>query len=264
MGRRAGLWLAPFIAMPGSQLATERPEFLSAGPARRSGRGRGQLGRSVLGAGCHPGRHPRAPVRDALRSGRGRDTISSNSTSSTPPPCPASTPTHGHGLMSIAMPVHASARLSATTPTCWRAARRSSSRSASSTASGWVPTSDLSGTTEATLRRGVPWSPRSIACGCARRSMSDPDVVYFRKTDLSPGTARYLQDMARIAGFKGTSDAPQSLADDEREATVVLFLQIRSRASSGPAIDGWLAKPKLISSRSCRPASGSRSWEEAG
>lgn len=45
----------------------------------------------------------------------------------------------------------------------------------------------------------------------------DPDVVYFRQTDLSEDTARHLREMAQIAGFKGTSDPPEWLATAERE-----------------------------------------------
>jgi alpha-galactosidase len=46
----------------------------------------------------------------------------------------------------------------------------------------------------------------------------DPDVVFFRDTDLSADTSRHLQDMAHIAGFLGTSDPPRWLRDDQRAA----------------------------------------------
>jgi alpha-galactosidase len=46
----------------------------------------------------------------------------------------------------------------------------------------------------------------------------DPDVVFFRDTELSPETSLHLQDMAHITGFLGTSDPPGWLRDDQRSA----------------------------------------------
>jgi alpha-galactosidase len=46
----------------------------------------------------------------------------------------------------------------------------------------------------------------------------DPDVVYFRETELSATTTRHLQDMAHIARFLGTSDLPAWLSEEEQEA----------------------------------------------
>lgn len=46
---------------------------------------------------------------------------------------------------------------------------------------------------------------------------TDPDVVYFRDTHLSEMTARQLQAVAHIAGFKGTSDPPADLDAAQRQ-----------------------------------------------
>jgi len=49
---------------------------------------------------------------------------------------------------------------------------------------------------------------------------TDPDVVYFRGAGLSLNYEQksLLRDLALIAGFKGTSDRPRALTNDEREA----------------------------------------------
>ncbi|MBT8192700.1 MAG: alpha-galactosidase [Acidimicrobiia bacterium] len=51
----------------------------------------------------------------------------------------------------------------------------------------------------------------------------DPDVVFFRNTDLSADTRLHLQDMAHVAGFLGTSDPPAWLLDDQRTALASAF-----------------------------------------
>jgi len=49
---------------------------------------------------------------------------------------------------------------------------------------------------------------------------TDPDVFYFRtlQNGLSPDQKALLQDLAQIAGFKGTSDPPSWLTVQERQA----------------------------------------------
>ncbi len=47
---------------------------------------------------------------------------------------------------------------------------------------------------------------------------TDPDVAYFtaRENSLTPGQKRLLQDLARVCNFKATSDLPQWLSSGER------------------------------------------------
>ena len=54
----------------------------------------------------------------------------------------------------------------------------------------------------------------------------DPDVVYFRGTDLTEATRARLRNVAQVAGFLGTSDPPQEL-DDVQRATLESFLSRR-------------------------------------
>ena len=46
---------------------------------------------------------------------------------------------------------------------------------------------------------------------------TDPDVAFFRQTELSSETQRHLQGLAHIANFLGTSDPPDWLTSAERE-----------------------------------------------
>jgi alpha-galactosidase len=50
--------------------------------------------------------------------------------------------------------------------------------------------------------------------------MTDPDVAYFveRENSLSPEHKQLLQDLARVCNFKATSDLPQWLTSAERES----------------------------------------------
>lgn len=54
----------------------------------------------------------------------------------------------------------------------------------------------------------------------------DPDVVYFRPTELTERTMTRLRQLAQITGFLGTSDLPQRLSPGERE-TLRKFLTAR-------------------------------------
>jgi alpha-galactosidase len=58
----------------------------------------------------------------------------------------------------------------------------------------------------------------------------DPDVCFFtsRQNSLTPGQRQLLQDLALICGFKSTSDLPQWLSPEEREA-LRQFLEDRSQ-----------------------------------
>lgn len=58
---------------------------------------------------------------------------------------------------------------------------------------------------------------------------TDPDVVYFRSRYnlLTPQQRTWLQDLARVAGFRATSDPPQWLSADEHRE-LASFLQERS------------------------------------
>lgn len=47
---------------------------------------------------------------------------------------------------------------------------------------------------------------------------TDPDVVYFRDTGLSLETKRHLRSAALVSGFKGTSDPPDQLTELQRDA----------------------------------------------
>ncbi len=60
----------------------------------------------------------------------------------------------------------------------------------------------------------------------------DPDVVYFRSVecDLTPEQKHLLQSLASICGFKATSDLPQWLSADERE-------QLRNFLMAAPQIE---------------------------
>lgn len=59
---------------------------------------------------------------------------------------------------------------------------------------------------------------------------TDPDVAYFRsqQINLSPEQKSLLQDLARISGFKATSDLPSWLTEEQR-AALQKFLQDKSR-----------------------------------
>lgn len=60
----------------------------------------------------------------------------------------------------------------------------------------------------------------------------DPDVMYFRSVecDLTPEQKHLLQGLAAICGFKATSDLPQWLSDGERD-------QLRDFLEASPRID---------------------------
>ena len=59
---------------------------------------------------------------------------------------------------------------------------------------------------------------------------TDPDVAYFRTRHnlLAERERRWLQDLARVAGFRATSDPPEWLTGQER-AELAAFLQERPR-----------------------------------
>jgi alpha-galactosidase len=74
---------------------------------------------------------------------------------------------------------------------------------------------------------------------------TDPDVVYFRrKYNLLDRRARtMLQDLARVAGFRATSDPPAWLDDRERAELVEFFSEMPSVTPLGHhryEIDGRL------------------------
>jgi alpha-galactosidase len=72
---------------------------------------------------------------------------------------------------------------------------------------------------------------------------TDPDVAYFRTrlNDLSASQKQLLQDLARITGFKATSDVPAWLTESER-AALQAFLEsqpaIRKTGRTTYALDG--------------------------
>ncbi|GIW34298.1 glycoside hydrolase family 36 protein [Meiothermus sp.] len=61
---------------------------------------------------------------------------------------------------------------------------------------------------------------------------TDPDVAYFRSRYnlLTPAQRAVLQDLALVAGFKATSDPPEWLDDEERE-------QLRAWLEATPSIE---------------------------
>ena len=72
---------------------------------------------------------------------------------------------------------------------------------------------------------------------------TDPDVAYFRSrlNDLTPEQRQLLQDLAQIADFKATSDVPAWLAESER-AALRAFLErrptLRKTGQTSYALDG--------------------------
>jgi alpha-galactosidase len=71
----------------------------------------------------------------------------------------------------------------------------------------------------------------------------DPDVVYFRRrySLLTGRERRLLQDLARVCGFRATSDPPAWLTAGELEELVAFFAEEPSVARRGPMrfdIDG--------------------------
>jgi alpha-galactosidase len=85
----------------------------------------------------------------------------------------------------------------------------------------------------------------------------DPDVAYFRTRDsqLDDGQRAMLQDLARICGFRATSDPPSWLEADER-ARLAAFLteqpQIRQLSRYRFAIDDRVVDFAPVASRAGR------------
>ena len=82
---------------------------------------------------------------------------------------------------------------------------------------------------------------------------TDPDVVYFRSryNMLDPVQRGWLQDLARVAGFRATSDPPSWLSDAEREELMAYFEAdppvtdlggFRFRLGDREVDFGWLAR----------------------
>ncbi|RDI95297.1 alpha-galactosidase [Meiothermus sp. QL-1] len=72
---------------------------------------------------------------------------------------------------------------------------------------------------------------------------TDPDVVFFRSRYnlLTPAQRAVLQDLALVAGFKATSDPPEWLDGEEREALRAWLLYSPAVEQTGPytfSIDG--------------------------
>ncbi len=224
-GRRAGLWLAPFIAMPHSRLATERPELLlrdSAGDPVVAGvnwggpywaldvtrhdtldhldglfRGYRHAGfdffkLDFIYAAAFPGLHANPMSRtDAYRRAclHIRDAVGDDTY-----------------LLACGAPIIESIgvfdgiRIGPDVGPVWDDGTYAATSRAMQTAMHRL------------------WLRPAID--------PDPDVVYFRPTDLSPATARCLQDMAHISGFLGTSDLPEALTEPERSALAAFLTNL--------------------------------------
>jgi alpha-galactosidase len=216
-GRRAGLWLAPFIAMPDSQTALDRPElilrdaagdpvvaginwggpywaldvtredtleYLAAVFADLHGAGYDFFKLDFIYAAGFPGRHANPMTRsDAYRNAclRIRETVGDDTY-----------------LLACGAPIIESIgvfdgiRIGPDVGPVWDDGTYAAAHRSMSTAMHRL------------------WLQPAID--------PDPDVVFFRDTDLSTDTSRHLQDMAHIAGFLGTSDPPGWLLDDQRAA----------------------------------------------
>jgi len=214
-GRRAGLWLAPFIAMPNSQLVSDRPELVLrttggdpvvagvnwGGPywaldvtredtlehlagvfERYVAAGYDFFKLDFIYAGALPGDHANPmPRADAYRaaSQRIRDVVGPNSY-----------------LLACGAPIIESVgvfdgiRVGPDVGPVWDDG------------------------TYAAARRAVVAAVHRLWLRPAIDT--DPDVAYFRATGLSSETCRRLQDLAHIAGFLGTSDPPDGLDDSQR------------------------------------------------
>lgn len=92
---------------------------------------------------------------------------------------------------------------------------------------------------------------------------TDPDVAYFEEPQLSPGAKRLLQQLAHITGFRGTSELPHRLGP-EPAAALATFLNTEpevvrqgryrwtvggEEADFGPILEAGAAQPQ---------------WERAG
>jgi alpha-galactosidase len=216
-GRRAGLWIAPFIAVPDSQLARRRPELLlrdATGAPVVAGVNWGspywaldvtredtlEYLASLFGtlvesgydffkldfiyAAAYPGQHTNPMSRaEAYRSAcrRIRDAVGDDTY-----------------LLACGAPIIESTgvfdgiRIGPDVGPVWDDGTYAAAHPAMTTAMHrlWLrPAIDI-----------------------------DPDVVYFRPTELGAQTTRHLQDLAHIAGFLGTSDPPGWIDEDQRRA----------------------------------------------
>lgn len=83
------------------------------------------------------------------------------------------------------------------------------------------------------LERSWPGSRNAVCTSLNRLWLqplihTDPDVVYFRSRYnlLTPKQKAWLQDLARVSGFQGTSDPPGWLDAEERQA-MAAFIEAR-------------------------------------
>ncbi len=91
---------------------------------------------------------------------------------------------------------------------------------------------------------------------------TDPDVVFFRARGnlMDDEQRRHLQDLAVIAGFRGTSDPPSWLDDAEREQLVAYFASVTRVEQLGAyrfSLDGRVVDFSPLAQRA--PVVGSRS-----
>jgi alpha-galactosidase len=238
-GRKAGLWLAPLLVVPASQLYREHPEWLlrdaagklvSAGfnwgeplyaldltqPAalewlaalmkRVRGWGYDYLKLDFLYAGALPGqRHVDLPRETAYRQ----------------------------GLTVLREAMGADAYfLTCGTPILPALGLCDGMRLGPDVAAEWESLRDavlLQNPTTPGAKNAVRTTVNRL--WLAPLVQTDPDVAYFRsvETSLTPAQKEMLQDLARVCNFKATSDLPQWLTDSERE-TLRAFLSTQPQA----------------------------------
>ena len=250
-GMRAGLWVAPFIVAPSSPLFREHPEWLVRDPAgqpvvaghnwgdayyaldtthpgarawlqalvrRVRGWGYDYLKLDFLYAAAMPGRrHEAVPREQAYREGLRliREAAGDDAY-----------------ILVCGAPVVASVGLA------------DAIRIGPDVAPFWEIPYGGGGPS----RRTLPSSRNALWTSVERLWLrpllhTDPDVVYFRTRYnlLGDQQRRWLQDLARVAGFRATSDPPAWLTDAER-AELAAFLKERPRVEQvGPyryRIDG--------------------------
>lgn len=223
-GRRAGLWLAPFIVAPQSRLATERPELLlrtAAGDPVVAGVNWGGPYWALDVTHRETREHLAAVLSELSRAGY--DFFKLDFIYAGALPGEHAEPT---------------SRAEAFRNAC-RHLRAAVGKDTYLLACG-APILESIGVFDG-IRIGPDVGPswddgtyasagRAMVTSAHRLWLApaidtDPDVVYFRKTELSTLTARHIRFLAEIAGFKGTSDTPASLTDNEREALAAFLIQ---------------------------------------
>ena len=269
-GLRPGLWIAPFIAWPSSQIFRQRPEWFVAGEdgqplpvgynwgawyyaldlsradvldhvaeviATARGWGYELLKLDFLFAGAVPGIRSTDGPREAvyrtavqrIREAAGDEAY----------------------LLACGAPILPSIgvfdaiRISNDVSPYWDAP---------------VLTEVVGATSEVSTRGAIATSLHRL--WLAEVIATDPDVVFFRTRGnlLSEEQCRDLQDLALIAGFRGTSDPPGWLDDAERERLVAYFASVPRIEHLGAyrfEFDGRVVDLSRLAQRA--PVVGSRS-----